>query len=105
MKEISVQELKSWRESGKDFQLIDIRDPYEYEWSNINGDSLPLATVLDNLNKINKTGDVVMHCNSGNRVAAIVDILEQKHGFTNLINLTGGYEAWCTEFEPAKLTY
>ncbi len=105
MKEISVQELKSWKENAKDFQLIDVRDSYEYDWSNLNGESIPMANLLDNLNKINRTSDVVMYCNSGNRVAAIIDILEQKHGYTNLINLTGGYDAWCVEFEPQRLTY
>ena len=105
MKEISVQELKSWKENAKDFQLIDVRDSYEYEWSNLNGESISMANLLDNLNKINRTSDVVMYCNSGNRVAAIIDILEQKHGYTNLINLTGGYEDWCVEFEPQRLAY
>lgn len=105
MREISVQELKSWKESAKDFQLIDVRDPFENEWRNIDGDSIPMGSILENLDKINKTGDVVLHCNSGNRVAAVIDILERKHGFTNLMNLTGGFEAWCEAYEPSWLVY
>ncbi|MBD77681.1 MAG: NADH oxidase [Crocinitomicaceae bacterium] len=105
MKEISVQELKSWKESGKTFQLIDVRDNYEYEWNNIDGTCIPLNTVLDNLDRINREGDVVIHCNSGNRAVALIDILTNRHGFNNLINLKGGIEAWAEEIDSSKMAY
>jgi adenylyltransferase/sulfurtransferase len=37
VKEITVQELKEWKDSGKEFQLIDVRDPHEYEFVNLGG--------------------------------------------------------------------
>ena len=104
MKEISVQELKTWKDQEKDFQLIDVRDPYEYEWGNIGATLIPLATVLDNVDKIEKTKDVVFHCKSGNRANAIIDVLETKHGFSNLFNLKGGIEAWSKEIDNSILT-
>ena len=43
MKEISVIELKSWRESGVDFQLVDIREDYEFQAGNLGGQHIPWA--------------------------------------------------------------
>ena len=37
MKEISVQELKEKKDKGEDFQLIDVREDFEYEMSNLGG--------------------------------------------------------------------
>ncbi|MGB0389961.1 MAG: rhodanese-like domain-containing protein [Salibacteraceae bacterium] len=105
MKEITVQELKAWKDSNKEFQLIDVREAYENEWNEIGGKLIPLSTVMDNLNLINRKGDVVIHCNSGARASALIDILENKEGFTNLINLKGGIEAWGNEIDNSKLSY
>lgn len=105
MREISVQELKAWKDSNKDFQLIDVRESYENSWGSIGGELMPLATVLDNLDKISQDRDVVIHCKSGKRASAIIDVLEKKHGFTNLINLEGGIDAWGEAFDASVLSY
>jgi adenylyltransferase/sulfurtransferase len=98
--EISVQELKAWKDEGRPFQLIDVREPYEFEWGNIDGaENIPLDSVLLQLEKISKAGEVIIHCKSGNRASAIIDVLKVKHGYTNLRNLTGGIEAWATEID------
>jgi rhodanese-related sulfurtransferase len=101
MKEISVRELKNWMDTGKDFQLIDVREPYEYEWGNLGAENIPLATVLDNTDRISQKKEVVIHCKSGNRAGAIIDVLERKHGYTELYNLLGGIEAWCREIDSS----
>jgi rhodanese-related sulfurtransferase len=52
MKEVTVSELKQWKDEGKDFQLIDVRETFEYEMSNINGENIPLAGVMVEADKI-----------------------------------------------------
>ncbi len=99
MKEISVSELKEMMDSGKDFQLIDVREPNEYDFANIGGELIPLATVLDNAGKISRDKMVVIHCRSGARSGNAVRLLEQ-HGFDNLHNLRGGILAWSAEIDP-----
>ena len=94
MNTISAQELKSWIESGKDFQLIDCREPHEFEESNINGELIPMNTILDNVDKIRKDVDVVIHCRSGARSGNVIQWLNQNEGFTNLLNLEGGILAY-----------
>lgn len=100
MKEISVKELKEWMDKGEDFQLIDVREPNEYEVAEIGGELIPLATVPDNADKIAKDKKVVVHCRSGKRSANAIQFLEQQHGFDNLYNLTGGILAWSDEIDP-----
>ena len=86
MKEISVQELKQLIDNKKNFQLIDVREEYEYDEANINGELIPMGEVMDNLDKISKDKQVVIHCRSGKRSATVLSALESQHSFTNLYN-------------------
>ena len=52
MNEISVKELKQWMDEGKDFQLIDVREPFEYDICNLGGELIPMNTIPDNIDKI-----------------------------------------------------
>ncbi len=104
MREITVQELKHKIDSKEDFQLIDVREPFEYEMSNLNGLNIPLAGVVLEASKISKDKPVIMQCRSGARSAAALMQLEQL-GYTNLFNLKGGILAWKTEFEPDMQVY
>ena len=105
MKEISVSELKELMDQGKDFQLIDVREPNEYEFANLGDELIPLGTVADNAGKINRDKMVVVHCRSGARSGQAVRLLEQQHGFTNLHNLKGGILAWSAEIDPSVPRY
>ena len=104
MKEISVQELKEKQDKGEDFQLIDVREDFEYEMSNLGGLLIPLGGILIESDKIDKTKPVVVMCRSGKRSAAAIMQLEQQ-GFTNLYNLKGGILAWAGEIDPAINVY
>ncbi|HYK77610.1 MAG TPA: rhodanese-like domain-containing protein [Daejeonella sp.] len=105
MKEITVLELKQKIENQEDFQLIDVREPFEYEMSNLKGENIPLAGVLIEADKIAKDKMVVVQCRSGARSAAAIMQLEQNFGFTNLYNLKGGILAWAAEIDPSLQVY
>ncbi len=94
MKEITATELKQYKETGKDFQLIDVREPYEYELANLGGELIPLGTILQNTDRIDKHRDVVIHCKAGGRSATAILELEKRFGFKNLYNLKGGILAY-----------
>ena len=104
MKEISVRELKQKIDSGEDFQLIDVREDFEYEVSNLGGVLIPLSGVLIEANKIARDKPVIVHCRSGKRSAAAIMQLEQL-GYTNLYNLQGGILAWASEIDPTISVY
>ena len=86
-------------DDNKDFQLIDVREQFEYDTANINGELIPLGSILLEADKINKDKQVVIHCRSGARSAAAIMQLEKELGFTNLYNLKGGILAWIAEID------
>ena len=102
MKEVTVQELKQMIDSGEDFQLIDVREPYEYEAANLDGELIPLQQIPDSSDKISKDKKVIVHCRSGARSAQAIQFLEDRHNLDNLYNLKGGIMAWGTQIDPSK---
>jgi adenylyltransferase/sulfurtransferase len=90
IKEISVQEFLKLKASSKDFQLIDVREPAEYEANNIGGDLIPLKMLEENVNKVDRSRQTIIHCESGARSKQAILLLQEKFGFSNLYNLTGG---------------
>ena len=104
MKEITVKELKRKLDKQEDFQLIDVREEFEYEVSNINGENIPLGGLLLEVEKIGTDKPVIIHCRSGARSAAAVMQLEAQ-GFTELYNLKGGILAWAQEIDPNMPVY
>lgn len=105
MKEITVQELKQKLDNKEDIQLIDVREEYEYDIANIGGELIPLASILDNADRISKDRMVVIHCRSGARSAGAIMNLENRFGFTNLYNLKGGILAYAKEIDQSLPTY
>jgi len=97
MKEVTVQELKELIDSKSNFQLIDVREEYEFDEVNIKGQLIPMGDVMDNIEKIASDKKVVVHCRSGKRSASVILALETQHGFTNLYNLKGGILAYIEE--------
>ena len=105
MKEITVQELKTKLDNKEDFQLIDIREQNEREYTNIGGDHITMGSVMQNLDKIDKEKDVVIYCRSGSRSAQVINFLEMNHGFENLYNLKGGILAWADDIDSSIKKY
>lgn len=104
MKEVTVKELKELIDSQADFQLIDVREPFEYEVSDIGGLNIPLAGIVIEADKLAKDKPVIIQCRSGKRSAQAVMLLEQQ-GFDNLANLKGGILAWKEEIDPSLDVY
>ncbi len=105
MKEITVQELKELKDKNADFQLIDVREQNEFDFANLGGALVPLGSVPQNVDKFDKSKQVVVHCRSGKRSGDAITFLEQNHGFTNLYNLKGGILAWSDEVDPSIPKY
>jgi len=97
VREITVRELLDWQERGEKFQLIDVREPHEYEMTNLGADLIPLAGVADQAGRIARDIKVVVHCRSGVRSAKAIRELEDRFGFDNLYNLHGGILAYLEE--------
>lgn len=101
MKEVTVQELKQKLDNNESFQLIDVREEYEYEAANLNGELIPMGDIMQNVDKISKDKPVIIYCRSGARSATIIGALEKQFNFTNLYNLKGGIKAWASEIDTS----
>jgi rhodanese-related sulfurtransferase len=105
MRDIDVHELKAMMDAKEDFQLIDVREPYEYEIANLGGQLIPLGTILDHVEEIAEDKKVVVHCRSGKRSETAILELERRFGFDNLYNLTGGILAYSDKIDPSLPKY
>ncbi|HHP7241167.1 MAG TPA: molybdopterin-synthase adenylyltransferase MoeB [Cyclobacteriaceae bacterium] len=105
IQEMDVFELKKMIDDKVDFQLIDVREPYEFDVVNINGILIPKDELEHNIDAIQKEIPVVLHCRSGKRSADSVRLLNKKYGFTNLFNLKGGILTWIDQVDPQLPKY
>jgi adenylyltransferase/sulfurtransferase len=110
MQEMTVQQLKQLLDSGKkDFVLLDVRNPNEYEIAKIPGSVLVPLSEIENGNGVEKVkqllnGDrLVAHCKFGSRSAKALGIL--KEAGIEGINVKGGISAWSQEIDPSVPEY
>jgi len=97
MKSISARELRDKLKNKEDIQIIDIREPYEYEDGALSNENIPLDNMLLSIDRISTDKPVVIYCQSGKRASAIIYMLEKEHNLSNLINLDGGYATYMEE--------
>ena len=93
MKTISPKEFKNLLKKNNNFQIIDIREPYEYEDGALTNENIPLDKMMASLNKIHRDHPVIIYCQTGKRASAIIYMLEKEYKLGNLYNLEGGYNA------------
>lgn len=98
MKSISAIGLNQLILQKGPYQLIDVREALEHDDFNIGGDHIPMNEIFENIHRISQTLSVIFYCQKGIRSAIIIQRLEEKLGLTNLINLSGGMEAWKKAF-------
>ncbi len=98
MKAITSIELFYLINTNADIQLVDVREPDEHETFNIGGELIPLNTITQQIDKINREKPVVLYCRKGVRSHIAIQRLQQKYPFENLINLEGGMDDWKKNF-------
>ncbi len=99
VKEIAPEEVQKLLKSGARFQLIDVREPHEYDTGNIGGLNIPLSAIDENILLIEKEISVVVHCRTGSRSAQAIRHLQKHHGFNNLLTMKGGLLQWQKEID------
>ena len=102
---VSVKELKEKFDTREDFQLLDVREPVEYEMANIEGAKLiPLGELSERMNELDHERLTIVHCHSGQRSAQAVRMLREA-GFRNVFNLEGGIARWSDEIDSGVAQY
>ena len=105
MKSISPMELKAMMDSGNEFQLIDIRDDYEYNICCIGGEKINMYSIFDNIDKISRNNKVIIYCRTGVRSGNIAKFLEESFSFDNVYNLDGGIMRWRDDVDSSLVSY
>jgi sulfur-carrier protein adenylyltransferase/sulfurtransferase len=104
---ITVSELADWQRSGKDFLLVDVREPAEYEIVKIPGSVLiPKGDILSGeaLSSLPQDRQIVLHCKSGVRSAEALAALKAA-GFKDAVHVHGGVLAWIKQIDPSLPAY
>ena len=102
--EITVQELKQKMDDGEDINVLDVREPHEYEVANIGVKLVPLGELPRRLAEFDQNENFAIHCKTGGRSAKAVKLL-QDAGFGNVYNVKGGITAWSDEIDPSVPKY
>ncbi|MCH9718623.1 MAG: adenylyltransferase/sulfurtransferase MoeZ [Actinomycetia bacterium] len=105
---VMLQQMLAEREAGeRDFELIDVREPNEYEIVNIPGATLiPKGEFLNGtaLSSLPNDKQIVLHCKVGGRSAEVLAVVKDA-GFADAIHVGGGVVAWVDQIEPHKPSY
>ncbi|HZN18644.1 MAG TPA: adenylyltransferase/sulfurtransferase MoeZ [Micromonosporaceae bacterium] len=104
---ITVQELADWRAAGKDFLLVDVREPAEYEIVRIPDSMLiPKGEIVSGeaLAQLPQDRQIVLHCKSGVRSAEALAALKAA-GFRDAVHVQGGVAAWVKQIDPSLPSY
>ena len=94
-----------WMDEGRDFKIVDVRSPQEYQIARLPGTQLiPLQELPDRLGELDPADTLVVHCHHGGRSAQAVQFL-RRMGFGKSINLAGGIHAWSQMIDPSVPRY
>src|SRR5277367_4346922 len=103
IEQISVTTFKQQRDAGKDYFLLDVREPHEYKIAEIGGYLIPLGDVQNRVGELDKSREIVAHCKAGGRSQKAAELLQQA-GF-KVKNLAGGIQAWSEQIDPRVPKY
>ncbi|MEV6429407.1 adenylyltransferase/sulfurtransferase MoeZ [Nocardia sp. NPDC051463] len=104
---ITARELKELIDAGKEIELIDVREPVEWDIVHIDGATLiPKDRILsgDALSELPQNRPIVLHCKTGVRSAEALAALKRA-GFSDATHLQGGVIAWANQVDPSLPVY
>ncbi|TIC84191.1 adenylyltransferase/sulfurtransferase MoeZ [Nocardioides sp. GY 10127] len=102
--------LKEREEGSRDFVLVDVREPNEYEINQIPGSVLiPKGeflngNALSQLPSVDSGTQVVLHCKSGVRSAEALAVIKGA-GYDDAVHVGGGVVAWVNQIDPSQPSY
>ena len=105
--EIDARDLAEALESEtkSDYQLVDVREPYEWAICRIDGSILlPLGQLPARLGELDGHREIITVCHHGVRSLVALEILRAA-GFSKVRSLRGGVDAWSREVDPSMAAY
>jgi adenylyltransferase/sulfurtransferase len=99
--------LKQRLDEGERFFILDVREPHEWDISNLGNLGavlIPKGQVLEHMGELDTAANIVVQCRTGVRSADVIRLLRQ-HGYGKLLNLEGGINRWADEVDPTLPKY
>lgn len=107
MHQITPKQLKKFLETSATSPpvLLDVRETWEFQTCHIEGAThIPMGQIPNSYKQLDPNRQVIVVCHHGMRSQQVAQFLE-KAGFKNVVNLTGGVDAWAREVDPQMPTY
>jgi adenylyltransferase/sulfurtransferase len=102
---MTPSELADRLARGDELDVIDVREPHEWEIARIPGARLiPLGALPNAMSSLDPRREIVLHCHHGIRSARAAELLRSA-GFTRVWNLAGGIERWSDEVDASVPRY
>ena len=103
---LSVEELFDWYEAGKVFNLVDVREPDEFEEEHLEGAvSIPLLQLKPHAVTIDADVPVVTFCEKGARSNKAAQMLQKQYPSANIYSVLGGMNYWQDEFDDEYVVH
>ncbi len=98
--EVTVQDMKkALDDPALGIQVLDVREPYEYEIAKIDGvPLLPMSQLTSRFTELDPNTQYYLHCKVGQRSLQALDFLRQQ-GFKYVKSVKGGIDAWSIEID------
>jgi adenylyltransferase/sulfurtransferase len=103
---ITPTELKARLDRGDTFRLIDVREPDEWAIARLpQAELIPLGQFQQRAaSELSPDEALILYCHHGVRSGRAHDYLKQQ-GYANVLNLTGGIDAWALQVDPTMKRY
>jgi molybdopterin/thiamine biosynthesis adenylyltransferase/rhodanese-related sulfurtransferase len=103
--EIQPSQLAERLQRGEKLEIIDVREPYEWQIGHIPGARLvPLDRIAEEIPRLDKRRETILYCKVGGRSMKAAQQLANA-GVTEVRNLTGGILRWIDEVDPTMPRY
>jgi sulfur-carrier protein adenylyltransferase/sulfurtransferase len=103
IEQIDVTAFKQQQDAGKNYFLLDVREPHEFKIAEIGGYLIPLGDLQKRVEELDREREIVAHCKMGGRSQKAAEFLQQA-GF-KVKNLVGGITAWSEQIDPKVPKY
>ena len=105
MQSIKVEQLAQLQAEADKVVLLDVRDPWEFEICRLTGSvNVPMNEIPQRLNELDAQARTIVICHFGMRSLETGAYLEAS-GFSDIINLEGGLDAWAERIDEDMPRY
>lgn len=104
MQDLNPKQLQRYLKDNSPL-LLDVRE--QWEWDKCHFDEarlLPMGQIMANIDSLDKSEEIVLICHHGIRSMQVAHYFESI-GFTNLVNLKGGIDAWTKTIDSSMALY